>query len=272
MSLTENATLTATAENTESAPVETETTETPTQTAEDGSQPAKETRVVPLTELVSERKKKQEAREESAFLRGQLEALQKAAPVQQVVQPVAAQTLVEPVSDNFETWEQYEKAHARYLVDLAKHEIRQENAQAQARTQQVQVQQGFWGKVEALEAEDSDIRGTVVKVGNMVSSTVADLVVASDVGIDLVKYFDQNPKEAKRISQLAPVMAAKEIGKLEGQLEGKPKPEPAKKVSLAPEPIKTVTPSGPVSQDEDNLPIDEWVKRRNSAQYKGKGR
>ena len=46
-----------------------------------------------------------------------------------------------------------------------------------------------------------------------------------------------------------------------------PKPAPPKKVSAAPEPVKPLAGSSPATIDEDDLPMEEYYKRRTKQLY-----
>lgn len=226
----------------------------------EGSEPSKA-----VKELIAQRKKRQAAEQEAAYWRGVAEARggQKPDATPQAPAQQAPAVPVPPVLDNFETFEEYEAAKDEYLVQKAEYTLMQKLQQRQQQEKVAQVHNAFWSKVDALENEDPHIKDTVTAVGNMVTPVVADLVVQSELGIELVKHFHKNPAEAKRISMLPPVLAAKELGALEAQLKYTPKPTPPKQVSAAPEPIPTVTPAGNAIVDEDNLPIDQWIERRN---------
>jgi hypothetical protein len=254
-------TITETAVQAESAPAETNALDQNTE--QEGSEPPSKA----VRDLIQQRKRRQAAEQEAAYWRGVAEAKgnsptveqPKPAPVQQ--QP---EVLKAPSSDQFETWEAYEQAKDEYLVAKARQSVIQEMQKAQAQQQQAKVQSTFWEKVEQIEDNDDPmIRETIKNVGNMVSPVVADLVVQSDDGIELVKYLNNNRKEALRISQLPPLAAAKAIGKIEASLAAKPKVEPPKKVSQAPAPIKTVTPAGSVDTfNPETASMEEYYKRR----------
>jgi hypothetical protein len=63
------------------------------------------------------------------------------------------------------------------------------------------------------------------------------------------------------------MQAAREMGILEAKLSFVPVVEPPKRVSTAPEPVKTVTPTSAAVVDEDSLPMEEYHKRRTQQEY-----
>lgn len=219
-----------------------------------------------VKELIGQRKKRQQAEQEAAYWKGIAEGRghkeEPAKPVQQTGE------LKPPVLDDFETFEAFEAAKDEYLIQRAEQRVlkKQQEQQEQKRVEEAQLT--FKQRLDDAAAVDPEIYETVNEVAKLVSPIVAELVVNSDAGIEIVKFFEQNPKEALRISKLQPLQAAKEMGMLEMKLVTvPPKPEPPKKVSAAPQPIKTVTPAGSPVVDEDDLPMEEYYKRRTKVLY-----
>lgn len=73
-----------------------------------------------------------------------------------------------------------------------------------------------------------------------ITQHMAEVVLNSDIGPEILYALGSDPKEASRISQLSPIMQAREIGRLEAKLAANP---PAKKTSSAPTPISPVRPT-----------------------------
>jgi len=286
MSEQETATQTANAEEiTESATVEEteqqeESTETPEETADEGSQPTTEHKV-DVKELIAERKKKQVARQEAAYWKGKADATSLQTPKVSEEPQRQLQSShgapAEPASDNFDSWDDYEKAHARYLVDLAKHEIRQEQhqyvVQQQRATQQSRAQEeraNFETRIEKAAESNPTILSIMEDETLPLHTSALPLVYDSEVAPELLLALNKDRKEATRIFHLFnsnPILAARELGKLEAKLMSAPKPVPPKRVSQAPSPISTVKGSGSGLVDEANLPIDQWIARRNKAEF-----
>jgi hypothetical protein len=249
---------------TESAPATEDSQQTPVANPEEvqGSEPDKRTK-----ELIAQRKRRQQAEQDAAYWKGVAEGRVKTETPTAPVVPVASTVFTPPTSDQFETWEEFEQARDAYVINRAKTEFVREIQEQSRRQEAAKTQETFQQKLAAAETDDPDIRATVKSVGSMVSPLIAELVVGSEMGIDLVRYFDQNPKEAMRLSRLMPLEAAKAMGMIETQIKLKPKPEPAKKVSQAPEPIPTIVPAGSIAVNEEDLPIDQYIARRNKAQF-----
>ena len=93
-----------------------------------------------------------------------------------------------------------------------------------------------------------------------VTKPIADAIIESDSPVELVAYLTDNPKEAKRISQLSPSRQAAEIGKIEVQLSGSSRPV-AK--TAAPAPIKPVSGNGkPSINYRSDMSLSEYAKWR----------
>lgn len=87
---------------------------------------------------------------------------------------------------------------------------------------------------------------------------VADLVIESDMPADVAYHLGKNPALARSISQMPPLAAARELGRIEAQI-AMPK---AKTVTSAPPPISPVTAKGTAAKDPDNMSVAEWRKAR----------
>ena len=97
---------------------------------------------------------------------------------------------------------------------------------------------------------------------------MATVIKSSENPAELLRYLDKHRVEAAQMKVMPPELGAAAMGKLLARLENAPPPEPPKRVSQAPEPIRTVKAKGSGQIDEDKLPMDEWVKRRNQKQFK----
>jgi hypothetical protein len=260
--------------NTESAPT-VETTEQTT--GEEGSEPSKA-----VKELIAQRKKRQEAERDAAYWRGIAEGRgHKQEPVKQEVQsgpiygtdgnvypePVAP---VKPDINKFDDYTQYqiaesayEQAKEEYLVQKAEWRIGQRVESFNKKQQEQTVQQKFNATIEKAASTDPSIYDIVNDGTLPVSKAMVPLIQTSEYAPQILKYLHNNRKDGMRIAALPPMMAAKELGAIEARIAGSPKPEPPKKVSLAPTPIPTITPAGSTIVEEDDLPIDQWIARRN---------
>ena len=271
MSDQEFAPQTAQAETPESAPVnETPSSEaTPEIAVSQESAPEEEKVAKHIEELKTQRRKRQEAEREAAYWRGQAEA--RGAEYQKPQQPVIQQAPVEPVMpvlDQFETYDEYERAMDSYRDQRTDFRLQRMIQEQRQREVQATVQQKFQTKLAEAAKADPTITDIATDPTLPVSEAMAPLIQQSDVAPELLKWLDNNRKDAQRLASLPPILAAKELGALEVRLQNTPKPSPPPKVSMAPEPIKTVNAIGNTEVNENELTIDAWMARRNEQQYK----
>lgn len=91
-----------------------------------------------------------------------------------------------------------------------------------------------------------------------------EIVSSSDAGHKVLNHLGHDLDEAARISALPPLQMARELTRLEYKLN---QPQ-AKPVSKAPAPIKPIGAGGsPSSGLSDDLPIEEWIARRNKQRF-----
>lgn len=231
------------------------------------SQGAKPSKVV--EELKAQRKKRQDAEREAAYWRGMAEARAKEEkPTRQEVpsQPAYAQP-VQPKLENFETFEQYEAAKDEYLLNLAEYRILQKQQEQAHRQEMLTKEQKFQRQINDAIASDPGFVDVMRDPTLPVSSTMIPILQESEIAPQVIQWLNNNRAEAARIASLGPVAAARELGIVEAQIRFTPKPEPPRKVSSAPEPVKVVTPVTPSSIDESDLPMEEYHRRRTQLMF-----
>jgi hypothetical protein len=227
----------------------------------------KESKVV--QELKDQRRKRQEAE------RREQEAAQQAAYWKGIAEgrkptesPVTVPSLNrEPIIGDFPKWDDWNTAHNRWEVQQALTKAKQEESEKEAQTRFIDRRN------EVLNA-NPDIVGLPIMIDqfwpdqkNPLTGDMAKVIIESEVAAKLIRYLDEHSDEARKLCRMNPVFAAKELGKIEMKLTSVPKVEP-KKVSQAPEPIQTVGTKGVVTVDDDSLPIEAVIAKRNQAQYK----
>jgi hypothetical protein len=248
-----------------------EPTETPSEDTEN------EEAVAPKTYTEEEVKALRDA--EAAKIRNKYERKLEKARIEaetraKVMQEVAAKTEPQdaPREEDFADYSEYLKAVTRYEV---KQELAEERRQH--REQEIQrVQQTEEARKRELEEslmekgnqkyidfeEVAEQTGEYLKAKNLkFSQVMVGALLEADNSQDIVYHLGKNLEEAARIAALPPYAQAKEIGKLEEKLNAQPK----KQISKAPAPITPVS-TGKASNDSalsDDLPIDEWIARRN---------
>jgi hypothetical protein len=177
-----------------------------------------------------------------------------------------------PKESDFENYSEYLEAYADWKVDvkLRQKEIEQATSaqKASQESENRRLKELHDSTIERGEQKYDDFEDVAMKTGEMLqakglrfSAAMVNSLVEAENAPDIVYFLGNNLDEAERIARLPAFAQAKEIGKLEDKLLAKPK----KQISKAPEPINPVT-SGKASNDtvlSDDLPLDEWVRRRN---------
>lgn len=221
-----------------------------------------------LKELITQRRKRQEAERELAYYKGLAEgrgAGRDSAVAQPVVPQAPAAPAPPPRLDDFESWEEFETANRSYMVQEAKRELVKEFEGRQEAAKVADELRDFHGRIQAAAETDPRILELVSDQTLPVSKPMATLIQKSDIAHSLLRYLDSNRADASRIASMDPILAAREMGILEARIRSAPAPQAPKKISQAPAPVKTVQPDTSGAVDEDSLPTSEWIRRRNAA-------
>ena len=146
-----------------------------------------------------------------------------------------AQTLRAPA--NVPPVDQFESPEA-YADALAYQKAEQLLAQREEARQQSEILETYHEKEEEARTKYDDFEQVAYNPKLPITTVMAQTIQASDIGPEVAYYLGANPKEADRISRLAPIMQAKEIGRIEAKLATDP---PVKRTTSAPAPISPVT-------------------------------
>jgi hypothetical protein len=244
------------------------TTETETSVAEKTDEPKKpdrfQTRINQLTT------KNHEAEQRNAELEARLKALE-AKPV------VEESSLVAPNPDEFDTDQDYQAANAKYYAEVAgraadarvnaNNEAEALKAQQQQRQDSIQAKKAsFDAKVESKRDNFSDFED-IAYGHNFMDMDLAEQIFEMDKGPEVAYHLGSNLDEAARIFALSERERARELTKLEYQVEALT----PKRVSDAPDPIKPLGNSETIDNVGENgeniTDADEWQKWRNRQIY-----
>ena len=142
-------------------------------------------------------------------------------------------------------------SEAEYAADLAAYRVRKQDVEAESSrinadySDAESTEAGAFNEaVSDFMAEGAEKYQDFVAVtarepkdgGPMVSPIMAEAIMESDLGIDLLYYLGKNPKEAAKIAELSPVAQARAIFKLESKVGAQVAPPK----SQAPAPVKPV--------------------------------
>ena len=171
-----------------------------------------------------------------------------------------------PTADQFSTPDAYAEALATKKAE----ELLQ---QRETQRQQAEILEQYHEREERARDKYTDFEQVAYNPSLPITTVMAQTIQASDVGPDVAYYLGANPKEAERISRLAPFLQAKEIGRIEAKLADAP---PTKRTTSAPAPIAPVTPRGgsaPVIDTTDprstkTMSTSEWIEAERQRQIK----
>lgn len=168
--------------------------------------------------------------------------------------------------DQFESPEAYAEA-------LAYQKAEELLAKREAAKQQSQVLESYQEREEAAREKYDDFEQVAYNPKLPITNVMAETIQSSDIGPELAYYLGSNPKDAERISRMAPLAQAKEIGKIEAKLAAEP---PVKRTTSAPAPITPVTArsSGAPAYDTTDprsiktMSDSQWIEAERARQMK----
>lgn len=230
-----------------------------------------------IRKLIAER---EEAKRQAEYFRGLSEGRGPKPDVPAAPAPMRIEDFL-PTEDEFKaaglTAEAFEKAGRSYddlLIAKSAFATRKTNAviakqaeEARASESAAKSQTAFMERVNKAAETDPGILEIIEDRTLPVSKAMAEVIRESEVAPKLLRFLSDNRTEGKRIAGLSPLAAARELGRIEARIIAAPAPEPARRVSQAPEPIRSLTPSGVTEIDLDKVPIDDFMKKRNAQQF-----
>ena len=180
-------------------------------------------------------------------------------------QTLRAPAYIPPV-DQFESPEAYADA-------LAYKKAEELIAQRDQARQQSEILETYHEKEEEARSKYDDFEQVAYNPKLSITTVMAQSIQASEVGPEVAYYLGANPKEADRISRLAPILQAKEIGRIEAKMASDP---PVRKTTSAPAPISPVTArsSGAPAYDTTDprstktMSASEWIEAERARQMK----
>lgn len=172
-----------------------------------------------------------------------------------------------PKLEDFETYDEYNRAVARWE---ARETLRQEQkrlAEEQYRTvneqKQAALQAEYQAKADIARTKYADFDAVAFRQDVPVSQPMVDAILYSEMGAELQYHFGKNPEDAARIARMSPPEALLAIGRLEAQLQT----QPAAKATSAPAPISPVNARAAAQKTPDEMTDEEyyaWRRQQNS--------
>lgn len=151
-----------------------------------------------------------------------------------------------PNPDSFDTHAEYVEALTDWKTEQKLKEREEKAHQAKLQTEQERLIKAHSDRVTAFAADKEDWDEVLESVEDVrMSPTVQELLISSENGPELMYELAKNRAELERICKLAPLAAARELGKIETRIGAKASPEEkkteaTKKLTKAPKPIEPV--------------------------------
>lgn len=208
-------------------------------------------------------REKHDARQETADLRKRVDELESKPSQETKAQPTA------PKEDDFETDAAFQTANANFIAETAANKaietVRAENDSRDQATQETERQTSLKTKKTTFETQVESKRehfedfDEVAYGHQFMDLDMAEQIFDMDKGPEVAYHLGSHLDDAERIFALNPVQRARELTKLEFQIEALS----PKVVSDAPDAIKPLGNKETVEVDPDKMTADEWQKWRN---------
>ena len=184
---------------------------------------------------------------------------------------------VKPKMEDFpgeDGWQKYEAAKDKYFEDLtdykSKKAVENFKTESQKQSQQQEVANGWAAQCAEAEKDLTDFKAVAFSEDVPMTQAMMDAILTSDLGARIAYELGKNPAEAERISKLNPVVAIREIGKIESRIastksaaeedEDKEPPAATTRAPRPPVPVRKTTSADTGLRDD--LPYKEWERRR----------
>lgn len=168
----------------------------------------------------------------------------------------------EPKRDNYATYEEYIEARAEWRAERAlEKRLSDFQRQSQQQTEQERMralEQQFAEREDAARERYDDYDDAVSTVRGL-PKHVVEFIGEAETGPDVLYALANDPQLLAKLKTLSPVLAIRELTRLEGKATPKPKA-----VSKAPEPVKPIAgrnasaEDAPSERDSD----EEWLRKR----------
>ena len=173
------------------------------------------------------------------------------------LEKIVKQPAKRPARDDYATDEDWENA----LVEHGKTQVRPETPRTppQLTAEQQAILTDFESKLDEISEDAAD----VVLYGDewSCSPDMTDFIRVSEKGPLIAYHLAQNPRDADRISKLSPIIALRELEKLEAKLE--PPKKSGTRQAPPPPPADTTRPGGSSGVvDPDKMSPEQWLKLR----------
>lgn len=175
------------------------------------------------------------------------------------------------------TLEQFGYDEGKYQAALLKYAETVADQRINSRFSEWEQRQQQQAKASTFKQREAEFAGTVEDYADKVydptvpiSQPMADVIADSEIGPQLAYHLADNRDVAARIAALPPILAARELGRIEARLlASKTAPKPVSKAP--PPPPKIAGVEAEVDKDPDSMSMSQWLKwREKQPQRKGR--
>lgn len=201
---------------------------------------------------------KKQAERQALELRQQVEYLQ--SQLQQPQQQ-ATSNIPDPAEYGFDM-AKWGEAVTQHATRAAQEQAIRQMTEQQQQAYQQQVFSTFDQRERAYMAEHPEYseRVQTLQMAVELHPQFVEALALSDHGPAVVDYLAQHLEEADKISRMPPHIAAMHLGRIEAQVSS-PKTKP---VSTAPTPAPVLKGGSQINGIRDDVPIEEWMAKRNA--------
>ncbi len=162
------------------------------------------------------------------------------------IEPPARNEHDEPQPEQFDNYKSYVKAMTAWTVKDEARKAERAVAKTRVLDEQKKIHKTHVDRVSAFAAKTDDFEEQLSNLDDVHgSAALAEVIMTSDHGPEILYELAKNPDEARRIVALSPLAVARELGKIESRFSKAPsaeaeEPEP-RKLTKAPKPLEPVT-------------------------------
>lgn len=168
----------------------------------------------------------------------------------------------EPKHEDFETWDAYYKADAKYQArqEFARLEKDRETKARETahRNEFADKQKQYAERADEFKATTPDFDDVIDSYDGPLTAPMQQALLDSDIGPQVAYYLAQNPEEAEALSKMGVMALGKAVGHIEAKLKEPTVdtlPKPTTKTTKAPPPIT------PVGKSSTNSSYDAYSSK-----------
>lgn len=177
------------------------------------------------------------------------------------------QAIGEPKAEDFDSHADYVKALSKWAWDQNKQEDEAKTKETQLKSEFQKQAESYKAKTEEFKSKVLDFDDVIEEVADIkISLALEDAILSSELGPQVTYELAKNRSELERINRLAPIHAAREIGRIEARINAASKAsKPSEKMQTkAPPPISPVGSkgAGALQKDPESMSFKEFKKWR----------